>query len=153
MQRIGDKSHRNPTNNSLTRLKTMPAGTLGSKHLVLIVEDDVDAREAYDRFLVLNGFRTAVASDGREALRKIASLQPDLVVMDLAMPTLNGREAIQAMRDSKSTSRIPVLVLTAHGRDGSETVRSLDCEGFLIKPCPPSELLAEVNRVLERAGK
>ncbi len=131
----------------------MPAASLGNKHLILIVEDDVDAREAYDRFLVLNGFRTAVASDGREALRKIASLQPDLVVMDLAMPTLNGREAIQAMRDSKGTSRIPVLVLTAHGRDGSETVRSLDCEGFLIKPCPPSELLAEVNRVLQRAGK
>ena len=131
----------------------MAAGSVGNKHLILIVEDDVDAREAYDRFLVLNGFRTAVASDGREALRKIASLQPDLVVMDLAMPTLNGREAIQAMRDSKGTSRIPVLVLTAHGRDGSETVRSLDCEGFLIKPCPPSELLAEVNRVLERAGK
>ena len=131
----------------------MAAGSVGNKHLILIVEDDVDAREAYDRFLVLNGFRTAVASDGREALRKIASLQPDLVVMDLAMPTLNGREAIQAMRDSKGTNRIPVLVLTAHGRDGSETVRSLDCEGFLIKPCPPSELLAEVNRVLERAGK
>ncbi len=131
----------------------MAAGIPGNKHLVLIVEDDVDAREAYDRFLVLNGFRTAVASDGREALRKIASLQPDLVVMDLAMPTLNGREAIQAMRDSKTIKRIPVLVLTAHGRDGSETVRSLDCEGFLIKPCPPSELLAEVNRVLQRAGK
>jgi DNA-binding response OmpR family regulator len=131
----------------------MAAGSVGNKHLILIVEDDVDAREAYDRFLVLNGFRTAVASDGREALRKIASLQPDLVVMDLAMPTLNGRETIQAMRDSKGTSRIPVLVLTAHGRDGSETVRSLDCEGFLIKPCPPSELLAEVNRVLQRAGK
>ena len=131
----------------------MAAGSVGNKHLILIVEDDVDAREAYDRFLVLNGFRTAVASDGREALRKIASLQPDLVVMDLAMPTLNGRQAIQAMRDSKGTNRIPVLVLTAHGRDGSETVRSLDCEGFLIKPCPPSELLAEVNRVLERAGK
>lgn len=131
----------------------MRAGSLGNKQLVLIVEDDVDAREAYDRFLVLNGFRTAVASDGREALRKIASLEPDLVVMDLAMPTLNGREAIQAMRESKKTSRIPVLVLTAHARDGSETVRSMDCEGFLIKPCSPSELLAEVNRVLERAGK
>jgi len=71
--------------------------------------------------------------------------------MDLAMPTLNGTEAIQAMRQSKT--RVPVLVLTAHGRDGSETVRTLDCEGFLIKPCPPSELLAEVNRVLQRAGK
>ncbi|MEO8465333.1 MAG: response regulator [Gammaproteobacteria bacterium] len=121
--------------------------------MILIVEDDVDAREAYDRFLSLNGFRTAVASDGREALRKMATLQPDLVVMDLAMPTLNGREAIQAMRESSTIGRIPVLVLTAHGREGSETVRTLDCEGFLIKPCPPSELLAEVNRVLQRAGK
>lgn len=131
----------------------MPAANVGSKHLILIVEDDVDAREAYDRFLSLNGFRTAVASDGREALRKMATLQPDLVVMDLAMPTLNGREAIQAMRESSTIGRIPVLVLTAHGREGSETVRTLDCEGFLIKPCPPSELLAEVNRVLQRAGK
>src|SRR5262245_58505408 len=112
----------------------MTTGNPTNKHLVLIVEDDVDAREAYDRFLSLNGFRTAVASDGREALRKVASLHPDLVVMDLAMPNLNGREAIQAMRDSRMTSRIPVLVLTAHGRDGSETVRNLDCEGFLIKP-------------------
>lgn len=129
------------------------AATPRNKQLVLIAEDDVDAREAYDRFLALNGFRTAVASDGREALRKIASLQPDLVVMDLAMPTLSGREAIQAMRDSKKTSQIPVLVLTAHARDGSETVRSMDCEGFLIKPCSPSELLAEVNRVLQRAMK
>jgi DNA-binding response OmpR family regulator len=131
----------------------MRAASLGNKQLVLIVEDDVDAREAYDRFLVLNGFRTAVANDGREGLRKIASLQPDLVVMDLAMPTLNGRDAIEAMRESKKTSRIPVLVLTAHARDGSETVRNLDCEGFLIKPCSPSELLAEVNRVLQRAAK
>ena len=137
----------------MMQIPVTSAGTLGTKHLVLIVEDDVDAREAYERFLSMSGFRTAVASDGREALRKIASLQPDLVVMDLAMPALNGTEAIQAMRESKSTSRIPVLVLTAHGRDGSETVRTLDCEGFLLKPCPPSELLAEVNRVLERAGK
>ncbi len=131
----------------------MRTGSVASKQLVLIVEDDVDAREAYDRFLVMNGFRTAVANDGREGLRKIASLQPDLVVMDLAMPTLNGREAIEAMRESKKTSRIPVLVLTAHARDGSETVRNLDCEGFLIKPCSPSELLAEVNRVLQRAAR
>ena len=131
----------------------MRKATPGKRQLVLIVEDDVDAREVYDRFLALNGFRTAVASDGREALRKIASLKPDLVVMDLAMPTLNGRDAIEAMRESKKTSRIPVLVLTAHARDGSETVRNLDCEGFLIKPCSPSELLAEVNRVLQRAKK
>jgi DNA-binding response OmpR family regulator len=130
--------------------ETPRAGNVENRQLVLIVEDDADAREAYDRFLVLNGFRTAVAADGREALRQVASLQPDLVVMDLAMPTLNGKEAIQALRDSRNTSRIPVLVLTAHARDGSETVRTMDCEGFLIKPCAPSELLAEVNRVLQR---
>jgi DNA-binding response OmpR family regulator len=132
---------------------TMRSENPGTRQLVLIVEDDVDAREAYDRFLSMNGFRTAVASDGREALRKVASLQPDIVVMDLAMPTLNGKETIQALRDSKTTARIPVLVLTAHARDGSETVRTMDCEGFLIKPCAPSELLAEVNRVLQRAKK
>src|SRR6185369_8280671 len=127
----------------------MRAVSRSDGRLVLIVEDDVDARDAYNRFLALSGFRTAVANDGREGLRKIASLVPDLVVMDLVMPGMSGRDAIQAMRDSEETRGIPVLVLTAHARDGSDTVRTLGCEGFLIKPCSPSELLAEVNRVLQ----
>ncbi len=117
--------------------------------LILIVDDDDNARDAYDRFLSSNGCRVAVAADGEEGLRKTASLQPDLIVMDLSIPKLNGGDVIQALRSSKKTEDIPILVLTAHARKGSETVRNMNCEGFLIKPCLPSELLTEVRRVLD----
>jgi two-component system cell cycle response regulator DivK len=116
--------------------------------LILIADDDVDTRDMYGFYLKQNGFRIAAAGDGEEALNKASKLQPNLVVMDLAMPKVNGDAATRILKSDPKTKHIPVVLLTGYAIEGANTVRRSNCDGFLIKPCEPESLLSEVRRVL-----
>jgi CheY-like chemotaxis protein len=116
--------------------------------LILIADDDVDTRDMYGFYLKQNGFRIAAAGDGEEALNKASKLQPNLVVMDLAMPKVNGEAATRILKADPKTKHIPVVLLTGYAIEGANTVRRSNCDGFLIKPCEPESLLSEVRRVL-----
>ena len=121
---------------------------------VLIVDDFQDNREMYAEFLRFSGFRVEEASNGHEALEKAARLLPDLIVMDLSLPGIDGWEATRRLKRDVETKHIPVLALTGHALAGySEGARQAGCDAFVTKPCLPEELLAEIRRMLEGRGR
>jgi CheY-like chemotaxis protein len=118
--------------------------------LILLVDDFEDNRAMYAQFLTFSGFRVAEAANGKEALEKAAELRPDLVVMDLSLPVMDGWEATRRLKSDTRTRAIPVLALTGHalGRH-SEGARDAGCDGFVTKPCLPEDLVIEIRRMLE----
>jgi len=127
----------------------VPDGNGSVDHLILIVDDFTDNREMYAQYLAFRGFRVAEAADGHEALQKTIELLPDLVVMDLSLPGLDGWEATRRLKGDGRTKGIPVVALTGHALDGhSQTAREAGCDSFLIKPCQPQELEVEIRRIL-----
>jgi len=122
--------------------------------LILVVDDFEDNREMYTQYLRFNGYRVAEAVDGLDALTKAAALRPDLIVMDLSLPRMDGWEATRRLKKDPVTSHIPVVALTGHALAGHEEgARNAGCDSFVTKPCIPADLEAEVRRVLaEKAG-
>jgi two-component system, cell cycle response regulator DivK len=117
--------------------------------LILVVEDYDDAREMYVEYLTFTGFRVESATNGLEAIEMTQRLKPDLVLMDLALPKLDGWEATRRLKSDPATARIPVIALTGHALAGhAERAREAGCDSFITKPCVPDELVAEITRVL-----
>jgi CheY-like chemotaxis protein len=126
-----------------------PAGKDRPGPLILVVDDFEDNREMYTQFLRFNGYRVAEAVDGLDALTKAAALRPDLIVMDLSLPRLDGWEATRRLKKDPVTAAIPVVALTGHALAGHEDgARSAGCDSFVTKPCIPADLEAEIRRVL-----
>jgi len=114
-----------------------------------VVEDYADAREMFVEYLQYSGFRVAQAHNGLEALERAFDLRPDLVLMDLALPGMDGWEATRRLKDDERTSHIPVIAVTGHALAGhAEAARRAGCDGFITKPCLPDALVAEVRRML-----
>lgn len=117
--------------------------------LILVVEDYDDAREMYVEYLTFTGFRVESATNGLEAIEMTGRLLPDLVLMDLALPKLDGWEATRRLKSNPATAHIPVIALTGHALAGhAERAREAGCDSFITKPCVPDELVAEILRVL-----
>ena len=121
--------------------------------LVLLADDDDEAREAHAAILREAGYELALARDGAEAVAQAIALRPDVILMDLAMPVLDGWEATRRIRGDLRTHRIPVIALTGHGlrRHVDRSVEA-GCTGFLPKPCDRRPLLEAVARVLAHYG-
>jgi two-component system, cell cycle response regulator DivK len=120
--------------------------------MVLVVDDYEDAREMYAEYLQYSGFRVAEARTGAEALDKAFELLPDLILMDLSLPVMDGWEATRRLKADARTKAIPVVALTGHALAGhSEGARQAGCDAFVTKPCLPDALVLEVKRVLEQA--
>jgi len=118
--------------------------------LVLVVDDYQDAREMYAEFLSFSGFRVAEASTGVEAVEKAIQLLPDLILMDLSLPGMDGWQATRQLKTDERTRGIPVVALTGHALAGaSEGARRAGCDSFVTKPCLPDELVVEVRRMLD----
>lgn len=117
--------------------------------LVLIVEDDRDNREACAEYLRFSGFQVEEACDGIEALEKGLDLLPDLILMDLAIPDVDGCEVTRRLRRNPKTRHIPILALTALVRPVDiQRAMQAGCNAFIEKPCRPNELLVEIRRQL-----
>jgi len=110
--------------------------------LVLLVEDYDDARDMYRDYLEFSGFRVETARDGREALDKARSLTPDVILMDLSLPGIDGWEATRILKSSPETSHLRIIALSAHalGPEG-ERARAAGCDSFIAKPCLPVDLV------------
>lgn len=120
-----------------------------SKPLILVVDDYGDAREMFAEYLTFSGFRVAVAANGEEAVEKAISLKPDVVLMDLSLPVLDGWEATRRLKNDPRAAGVKVLAVTGHTLSGSkEEARGAGCDGFIAKPCLPSDLVAEIRKVL-----
>jgi CheY-like chemotaxis protein len=115
------------------------AALTGARHVVLVVDDDADARELLATGLRDLGFHVEEASDGTDAAAKVPTLRPDVIVMDYAMPGMNGGDAARQIAADPRTRSTPVLILTGRPEVVPREVR-LGCAAFLVKPCEPQEL-------------
>ena len=117
--------------------------------LILVVDDYEDAREMYAEYLRFCGFRVAEARNGNEALEQAFALMPDLILMDLSLPGMDGWEATRQLKSDERTRNIPVVALTGHALAGaSEGAKRAGCDSFVTKPCLPDDLVVEVRRML-----
>ena len=120
-----------------------------ASHLILLVDDYADNRAMYARYLAHVGFRVDEAVNGVEALEKAERLGPDLIVMDLSLPVMDGWEATRRLKANPRTSRIPVLALTSHALGHHERQASAaGCDGYVTKPCLPEDLAARIQDML-----
>ncbi|MDB4947963.1 MAG: response regulator receiver [Gemmatimonadetes bacterium] len=116
---------------------------------ILLAEDHEDNRIALITVLEHGGYRTLAARNGKEAVEMAFEHAPDLVVMDLAMPVMDGMEAMRVLKADPRTAKIPIIVLTAMALSiDREKLEGQGFDGFLTKPCMPPYLLAEVRRFI-----
>ena len=118
--------------------------------LVLLADDAEDVLDAHGEILSEAGYRVVCARDGREAVDKALALRPDVILMDLQMPGIDGWEATRLIRGDLRTHHIPVIAVTSHGlRRYADRSFDAGCTSFLEKPCPSAALLVdEVRRAL-----
>jgi CheY-like chemotaxis protein len=122
--------------------------------LVLLVDDYEDARDMYTEFLQFSGFRVAEARNGFEAVTRATELLPDIILMDLSLPGMDGWEAARRLKGDAKTRNIPIVALTGHALAGySEGAKKAGCDAFVTKPCLPDALVDEVRRVLETSNR
>lgn len=118
---------------------------------MLVVDDDSDARTIYSTYLRAMGCEVFTAVDGRAALQKALELLPDIIIMDLAMPRLDGWEAIRQLRGSSWTRQIPIIVVSAVPVS-RQTAFDAGCDAYLSKPCEPQTLWSQIRTILKLAG-
>src|SRR4029079_13425377 len=117
---------------------------------VLLVDDYPDAREMYTEYLEFSGFDVVEAGNGMEALQRAVDFVPDISLMDLSLPVVDGWEATRRLKANKRAASIPVVALTGHALAGiSEGARMAGCDAFVTKPCLPEDLVKEIRRVLD----
>ena len=120
------------------------------KARVLLVDDYPDAREMYSEYLQFSGFDVVEAANGMEALQRAVDTAPDIILMDLSLPVMDGWEATRRLKADKRTATIPVVALTGHALAGiSEGARKAGCDAFVTKPCLPEDLVKEIRKVLD----
>lgn len=130
----------------MTRTKLAP--------LVLVVDDFSDAREMYGEYLRFCGYRVAEAQNGIEAIDQAMKLKPDVILMDLSMPIVDGWEATRRLKADHRTKDIPVVALTGHAMSGhSESAKGAGCDVVVTKPCLPQDLVKQIRRVVGNPPK
>jgi len=103
----------------------------------------------YAAYLQFSGYRVAEAANGLEALEKTRELMPDIILMDLALPKMDGWEATRQLKADEKTRHIPIVALTGHALAGhAEGARQAGCDAFVTKPCLPDALVTEIERML-----
>lgn len=118
--------------------------------LILIVDDNLDAREMYGMYLEHEGFRWAEAANGQDAIQKTRDAQPSLILMDATMPGMDGWEAARRLKQDAATRDIPLIMLTAHAfQEHRQRAADAGADGFLAKPVLPDQLAVEIRRVLK----
>jgi CheY-like chemotaxis protein len=120
---------------------------------VLLVEDDDDNQVIYGFILNHHGYAVLLAGDGESGVRMARDHLPDLILMDLTLPRIDGLQATRILKADPATSAIPIVALTAHGEaEDRQAARDAGCVSFLAKPVEPRQVAGEVGRVLAMAG-
>jgi CheY-like chemotaxis protein len=116
---------------------------------ILLVEDHEDNRIVYRTMLEHFGYRVLLAGDGGEGVRLARESLPDLILMDVSIPVMDGWEATATLKRDPATARIPIIALTAHALAADrERAQEVGCDGYLAKPVEPRRVLEEVRRFL-----
>ncbi len=116
---------------------------------ILLVEDNEMNRDMLSRRLARKGYDVSIAVDGGEGVRRAQEEQPDLILMDMSLPVLDGWEATRQIKTDPATAEIPVIALTAHAMSGDEAkCREAGCDDFDTKPVDLKRLLGKIERWL-----
>ena len=125
------------------------ASTRMSEHKILLVEDNEDNRLVYRTILDHFGFTVLEAADGEEGIRRARADQPDLILMDVSIPKIDGWEATRQLKADPSTASIPIIALTAHALATDRAkAQEAGCDGYLAKPVEPRKVVEEVRKHL-----
>lgn len=130
---------------SSTVSRTPPVHPPPAPPTVLIVDDYQDCREMYAAYLALTGFRVVKAKDGWEALDAARRCLPDVILMDLSLPGLDGFETTRRLKRDPRTRDLVVVALTAQTLPSLDTLRDIGFESVILKPCLPDELAERVE--------
>ena len=121
--------------------------------IVLIVDDTADVRDLYREYLTARGFRVATAPDGDSGIAAARRYRPDVIVMDLAMPWVDGITAIRRLKADARTRNVPVILLTGYAyRAIDQGALEAGAAVFLTKPCLPEDLEAQIRRLQKRSS-
>ena len=121
---------------------------------VTIIEDDPDIAGLVEHYLAAEGFKVTHARDGIDGLKRVKAAPPDLVVLDLMLPGLDGLDVCKALRAAPATSSLPILMLTAKGEESDKVIGlELGADDYLTKPFSPKELVARVKSLLRRKAR
>ena len=124
------------------------------KKRILVVDDEVDLVEMLSIRLEANDYEVSVAYDGQEGLDKARALKPDLVLLDILMPKLDGFKVCQALKKDPLTKKIPVIMLTAKDRaDDIKQAKQIGADGYIIKPFDADTLLLNIKDQLDKVKK
>ena len=125
----------------------------GERPRVLVVDDYPDAREMYAEYLQYSGFDVIEAGNGMEALERALDSAPDIILMDLSLPVMDGWEATRRLKANKLTAGIPIVAVTGHALAGIlEGAKKAGCDAFVTKPCLPEDLVKEIQKVLSASS-
>jgi CheY-like chemotaxis protein len=120
---------------------------------ILLVEDNEMNRDMLSRRLVRNGFEIVMAVNGQEGLDLASSENPDLILLDMSLPVLDGWEAARRLKADAATARIPVIALTAHAMvQDKDKALAAGCDDFDTKPVELPRLLEKINSLLQNGG-
>jgi len=121
--------------------------------IVLIVDDTADVRDLYREYLTARGFRVATAPDGDSGIAAALRYGPDVIVMDLAMPWVDGITATRRLKADARTRNVPVILLTGYAyRAIDQGALEAGAAVFLTKPCLPEDLEAQIRRLQKRSS-
>jgi CheY-like chemotaxis protein len=125
----------------------LPRSGSRERRLVLLVDDCQDTRELYAEYLELSGFDVKEANDGIVAIDEAVRVLPDIIVMDMSLPRLDGREAARQLRADARTRSIPLVMISGYDADNLPSNDGL-WDHYLGKPCPPEELVSVIGRLV-----
>ncbi len=121
----------------------------GEAKTLLLVDDEPDLRESLAIRLKASGYRVVTASDGLEALKTARLLSPDLILLDVMLPRMDGYKVARLLKFDQRYSRIPILILSARGQDlDKELAVSAGADDYLVKPFSSADLLARIEKLL-----
>jgi len=121
------------------------------KQRILVVEDQEDNRRIMRDLLVNAGYDVIEAADGDEGVKKAKATKPDLILMDLQLPVIDGLEATRRIKAQPALSETPIIAVTSYALgDDNEKARAAGCDGYFSKPVSPRSLLAKIVSVLPR---
>jgi two-component system cell cycle response regulator DivK len=116
---------------------------------ILVVEDQEDNRQILRDLLSSVGYEMSEAENGVEALAAVAKQRPDLILMDIQLPIMDGYEATRRIKSDPATKSIPIIVVTSYALSGDEgKARAAGCDAYVTKPYSPRQLLAKVKEFL-----
>jgi len=120
--------------------------------MILIVEDEPKNLKLIRDLLQASGYLTLEAIDGAEGVKLAKTKKPDLILMDILMPVMDGFEATKILKTDAETKNIPIIAMTAFAMKGDEEkIRSVSCDGYIIKPIDTREFLKKVSKFLSKS--